>query len=82
MSTSFTHIPILSFRQSLSPETKPDFLAQLRHALLEVGFLYLSDTGIDEKLVEEVARQGKGFFEAPEEEKRKLEMKNCKCSWR
>lgn len=57
--------------------TKPAFLEQLRHALIEVGFLYLKNVGIPDELFSDVISQGKAFFEIPEEEKLKIEMKNA-----
>jgi isopenicillin N synthase-like dioxygenase len=39
----FTSIPILSLASARVPATKPRFLAELRRALLDVGFAYLSD---------------------------------------
>ncbi|OJD35781.1 naringenin 3-dioxygenase [Diplodia corticola] len=47
--SSFTAIPTLALRDARSPATKPRFLAALRAALLDVGFLYLDvTTGEDE----------------------------------
>ncbi|KAK1238326.1 hypothetical protein MKX07_006472 [Trichoderma sp. CBMAI-0711] len=74
---AFTSIPILDLDLSRDPATKPDFLTQLRHALMEVGFLYLKNVGISQELWDEVIRQGKGFFDIPQEEKLKIEMKNA-----
>lgn len=66
---SFTSIPILDLDLSRDPATKPEFLNQLRDALMEVGFLYLKNVGISQELWDEVIRQGKGFFDIPQEEK-------------
>ncbi|KAI1165750.1 hypothetical protein F5B18DRAFT_146099 [Nemania serpens] len=74
---SFTSIPILDLAQSRDPATKPQFLADLRHALMEVGFLYLRNVGIPDDLWREVVREGRGFFDIPREEKLKIEMKNA-----
>ncbi|KAI1609552.1 oxidoreductase [Exophiala viscosa] len=75
---SFSSIPILDLSLSRSPETKPQLLADLRHALLEVGFLYIKNTGVPPDLVAEVIRLGKAFFNLPEEKKLEVEMKNAK----
>ncbi|EFY87763.1 isopenicillin N synthetase, putative [Metarhizium acridum CQMa 102] len=75
---SFTSIPILDLQLARDPATKPEFLQQLRYALLEVGFLYLKNVGIPEKLFQDVIKKGKGFFDLPLEEKLKIEMKNAK----
>ncbi|KAG0636693.1 hypothetical protein HOY80DRAFT_1011106 [Tuber brumale] len=74
--SSFTAVPVLDFSLSRDESTKPALLNELRRTLLEVGFLYIKNTGIDEDLVEEVIRLGKAFFDLPESEKLRLEMKN------
>ncbi|RYP67387.1 hypothetical protein DL769_005773 [Monosporascus sp. CRB-8-3] len=74
---SFTEIPILDLALAGDPETKPRFLADLRHALMEVGFLYLKNVGIPDALFEQVISEGKAFFDIPREEKLKIEMKNA-----
>ncbi|KAI0392774.1 hypothetical protein F5Y17DRAFT_435031 [Xylariaceae sp. FL0594] len=74
---SFTSIPILDLAQSRDPATKPQFLAELRHALMEVGFLYLKNVGVPDDLWRDVVSQGRAFFDIPREEKLKIEMKNA-----
>jgi len=66
---SFTTIPILDLSLANHPTTKPQFLSQLRHALLEVGFLYLKNYGIPEELTAAVMKEGVRFFDLPMEEK-------------
>lgn len=66
---SFDTIPILDLSLAKDPSTKPGFLDQLRHALLEVGFLYLKNVGISEELIQQVKDEGVAFFDLPEEEK-------------
>lgn len=76
---TFTQLPILPLSRALNPDTKPQFLADLRSALLNVGFLYLSETGLPHQLIQDVITECKGFFEnLPQEEKEKIEMKNQK----
>ena len=80
-SNSFTSIPVLSLAQARDPKSKPVFLQQLRDALLNVGFLYLSDTGLLPELVERVCEQTFAFFDEdvlPLAEKEAIEMKNEK----
>jgi isopenicillin N synthase-like dioxygenase len=74
---SFNSVPILDLALSRDPLTKPAFLKSLRHALLEVGFLYLKNTGVDDALIQDVIVQGKAFFDLPEEKKLEIEMKNA-----
>lgn len=73
---SFDAIPLLDLSLSRSPDTKPDFLTSLRDALLDVGFLYIKDTGIEDALIQDVIEQGRAFFSLPEEQKLEVEMKN------
>lgn len=72
---SFTSIPLLDLSLSRNPDTKPAFLESLREALLEVGFLYIKNTGIDDTLIQDVINQGKAFFDLPEEKKLEIQMK-------
>lgn len=67
--STFHNIPILDLSQARNPETKPEFLLELRRCLLEVGFLYLSNVGIEEEEFERVKREGRAFFGLPLEEK-------------
>lgn len=66
---SFTSIPVLDMALANDPATKPAFLSDLRHALLEVGFLYLKNVGIPDELFKQTIAEGKAFFDIPEEEK-------------
>lgn len=66
---SFEHIPILDLSEARDPSTKPNFLEELLHALLEVGFLYLKNVGIPEELTQKVIKEGVAFFDLPTEEK-------------
>ena len=66
---SFTSIPVLDLAMAKSPGTKPQFLDDLRHVLLEVGFLYLKNFGVPDELLTKVIEQGKAFFNIPTEEK-------------
>lgn len=75
---SFSTIPILDLALSRNPKTKPLFLQDLRRAILEVGFLYVSNTGIDDTLISQVIQNGKAFFELPEAAKLAVQMKNEK----
>jgi isopenicillin N synthase-like dioxygenase len=78
---SFTTVPILSLALARNPQTKPQFLIDLRDTLLNVGFLYLSDTGLPKELVDRVCELTFEFFDEDVlslEEKEKIEMKNEK----
>ena len=66
---SFSTIPILDLSLAKDPSTKPQFLNELRHALLEVGFLYLKNVGIPEELTQAIIKEGVAFFDLPMDEK-------------
>jgi isopenicillin N synthase-like dioxygenase len=66
---SFTEIPLLDLSLADDPATKPEFLKRLRHALLEVGFLYLKNVGVPDELFQKVIKEGIAFFDLPMEEK-------------
>ena len=74
---SFSEIPILDLSLARNQTTRLAFLETLRNALLDVGFVYIKNTGIDKALIEDVITQGKAFFELPEEAKLEIQMKNC-----
>ena len=75
--SSFYSIPILDLSLANNPDTKEIFLQDLRHALLEVGFLYIKHFGVDEQLIRRVISEGRGFFEIPDDKKLEIEMKNA-----
>lgn len=81
VSGQFTSIPILSLEQARNPDTKPTFLSELRDALLNVGFLYLADTGLPSNLIQRVKDETFKFFDESIlslMEKEQIEMKNEK----
>ena len=73
---SFDEIPVLDLSLARDPSTKPQFLKDLRRTLIEVGFLYIKNTGIPNNLIQDVIRHGQNFFKLPMEEKLKVQMKN------
>ena len=72
---SFSAIPVLDLSLVRNQDTKPAFLESLRNALLDVGFLYIKNTGIDDSLIQDVIEQGKAFFDLPDEKKLEVQMK-------
>lgn len=47
MADTFTSIPVIDFGRLQDPSTKEDTLAQLRDAIFRVGFLYLTNHGLE-----------------------------------
>lgn len=73
--STFTAIPTLSLSQARSPDTKLQFLSQLRDALLTTGFLYIRDTSIPTSLTTSVITHTRSFFESlPSDRKHAIEM--------
>ena len=73
---AFSEIPVLDLSEARDETKKPQFLRQLRDALLHVGFLYIKNTGIDQDTFDRVCEEGIRFFDLPEDEKLAIEMKN------
>lgn len=48
---SFSSIPIIDFARLQDPATKDETLAQLRDAIFVVGFLYLTNHGLEVRYV-------------------------------
>ncbi|KAL3689724.1 hypothetical protein R1sor_016033 [Riccia sorocarpa] len=56
----------------LSNPNKAELAKAVRRACIDVGFFYLINHGIDQKLMDEVLVQSKRFFDLPTEEKMKV----------
>ncbi|KAJ2768465.1 hypothetical protein IWQ57_003522, partial [Coemansia nantahalensis] len=63
----FTAIPVLDL--GLVQSDKPRLLAQLRHALIHIGFFYVSGHCISDAFLAELKRQTVAFFDLPANEK-------------
>ena len=72
----FSSVPIIDFSLASSPSTKPIFISQLRHALINVGFFYLSNSSIPATTIEALQSYIPKFFALPQEEKDKMRMIN------
>jgi isopenicillin N synthase-like dioxygenase len=59
---AFKEIPILDLSEARTPESKPQFLQKLRDALLNVGFLYIKNMGIDQDTYDRVRLSGPHSF--------------------
>ncbi|KAF7886109.1 hypothetical protein EAF00_010212 [Botryotinia globosa] len=54
MSTNFSEIPILDRSLANDPSTKPQLLKELKHVLLNVGFLHVKNHGVPKDTVDEI----------------------------
>ncbi|KAJ3850672.1 iron/ascorbate oxidoreductase [Lentinula lateritia] len=75
---NFSSIPLLDYSLVLSSSTKSQFILDLRHALINVGFLYLSniDSVVDQHLIDTLKDFIPKLFALPQEEKDKIRMAN------
>ncbi|KIJ50431.1 hypothetical protein M422DRAFT_159671 [Sphaerobolus stellatus SS14] len=71
---AFTSVPVLDY--SLVKTDKQKFLTQLRHALVYVGFLYLSNHTVPQELVDSLISYVPKLFALPQEEKDSIAMRN------
>lgn len=75
---SFTSVPILDLLLAESPATKPAFLAQLREALVVVGFFYLKNTSIPKHVQNEFVQKSMDLCNLPVEKKLEIDMIHSK----
>ena len=75
-SKNFSSIPILDYSLATDPTHKPQFISELQHALINVGFLYLSNSSVDQELTDRLVSYIPRFFALPQEEKDKIRMVN------
>ncbi len=71
MTTSFTEIPVVDIAGLLGndPSAQAAVAAQLGKAAREVGFLYVTGTGMDPALYEDLVATAQDFFALPTERK-------------
>ncbi|KAF5365049.1 hypothetical protein D9758_010995 [Tetrapyrgos nigripes] len=77
--TNFARIPVLDYSLSSSSSTPGDrqqFLSQLQNALINVGFLYLSNPPVSQSVVDDLRSYIPRLFSLPQDEKDKLKMSN------
>ncbi|PHH90812.1 hypothetical protein CDD83_2566 [Cordyceps sp. RAO-2017] len=71
--SDFSAIPVLDLAQARTPATKAAFLAELRHALVRVGFFYVRNHSIPDPVQAEALRQSVAFFALPLDKKLEME---------
>lgn len=72
----FSSVPVLDFALLSSPSTKPIFISQLRHALINVGFFYLSNHPVPSTTIDSLVSYIPKFFALPQEQKDNVKMAN------
>lgn len=76
MTADFSSIPILDFALTNDEACKPEFIDQLRHALINVGFLYLKNHTVPQQVVDDLIAYIPRLFDLPQEAKNKIFMAN------
>jgi len=69
----FTAIPTLDLSLASSPETRPQFLLELRDALVRVGFLYVKNHPIPPQVEQDAIQKSTEFFNLPLDKKLEIE---------
>jgi isopenicillin N synthase-like dioxygenase len=72
----FSSVPVLDYALTKDPATRSEFLDQLRDALINVGFMYLSNPPVSQDDIRLVIEYAPNLFTLPQEKKDKLLMRN------
>jgi isopenicillin N synthase-like dioxygenase len=72
----FSSVPVLDYSFTKDPSTRPEFLSRLRDALINVGFLYLSNPPVSRDDIDLVIDLAPKLFTLPQEKKNSLLMRN------
>ncbi len=76
MTTSFASIPTIDISLASHPATRPRLLADLRHAVVDVGFLYVSNHGVPSAVISDVVSALPRLFGLDEAAKRAVALEN------
>ena len=78
MEDEFTEVPVVDYSLSQNPATKPEFLSQLRNAVVNVGFFYLNNHPIPEDVQRAALEQSDAFFSMPLQKKLDIDTAHSK----
>ncbi|KAJ6573393.1 hypothetical protein DFH09DRAFT_1151730 [Mycena vulgaris] len=74
-SPNFSSVPVLDYAHVSSPALKPQFIKELQHALINIGFLYLANVPVEtDALIAYIPR----LFALPQAAKDEISMRNSK----
>ncbi|EEH39116.2 hypothetical protein PAAG_01578 [Paracoccidioides lutzii Pb01] len=73
---AFSEIPTIDLSLAESPATKPELLEQLHHALVSVGFLYVSNHGVPNETIANLVDVLPHFFSLPDWAKEEIALYN------
>lgn len=76
MAANFSSVPVLDFALVSGDATRSDFIAQLRHALINVGFLYLKNHTVPQPIIDQLIDYIPRLFDLPPDAKDKILMEN------
>jgi isopenicillin N synthase-like dioxygenase len=76
MSSNFSNVPILDYALVSDPQRKPEFISQLQHALVNVGFLYLENSSVSQGDVNALIDYIPKLFALPQDVKDAMKMAN------
>ncbi|KAA1469511.1 Clavaminate synthase-like protein [Dentipellis sp. KUC8613] len=76
MAANFASVPVLDYSLVSSPSTRPAFLAQLQHALINVGFLYLAHPPVQPAEFDRLIAYIPQLFALPSAQKDAIRMAN------
>ena len=76
MAANFSSIPVLDFALVDDQARKPEFIDQLRHTLINVGFLYLKNHTVPQQVIDDLIEYIPRLFDLPQEAKNKILMAN------
>ncbi|KAF1936587.1 2OG-Fe(II) oxygenase [Clathrospora elynae] len=75
-SSDFTSIPIIDLSKVNSPGSKVELLKDLRHALISVGFLYVSNHGVPESITRGLVDGLPQLFSLDDDKKKEVALEN------
>ena len=76
MTASFHEIPTIDLAQASRPETAPGVLRDLRYALTDVGFLYVSNHGVSAAVIADLVQALPVLFALPDAAKQEVALEN------
>lgn len=74
MASNFSSIPILDYSFVSDPKRRPEFIAQLQNALINVGFLYLANPPVAKEDIDAVIAYAPKLFDIPQNAKEDIQM--------
>lgn len=80
--TNFEDIPIIDIASLVNDSDIESVAKKLRFACENIGFIYIKNHGVEQKLIDDLFKISKEFFSLPIEEKNKLHIKHSNLTLR